>query len=82
MKGVAVAEVELRASVRPPNGTAVRLPASGAILTLPAGPSSIALVDLDASSVPPGVYLVEGAILEPATGVSIARAVLGVVVKE
>lgn len=77
--GVSVAEVELRAAVHAPSGAVVRLPMSGALVTLPAGPSSVVILDLDASTVPPGVYLVEGAILDPISGVTLSRDVLGVV---
>ena len=77
--GVSVAEAEIRAAVRAPSGTTLRLPVSGSVVTLPAGPSSMILVDVDASTVAPGVHLVEAAILDPTTGTTLSRDVLGVV---
>ncbi len=37
------------------------------------------LLDLDAAGVPLGVFLLEAALLDPETGVTLARHVLGVV---
>jgi len=42
---------------------------------------SVAILDM-AAAVPPGVYLVETAILDPTTGVTLSRDVLAVVVKD
>jgi hypothetical protein len=77
--GVAITEAEVRAVVRPPHGAAVRLPLSGALIPLPAGGSSIAILDVEVADVPAGVYLVEGALLDPVTGVTFSRDVLPVV---
>jgi hypothetical protein len=49
--------------------------------TSTAGPSSVVILDVETANVAAGVYLVEAAILEPATGVTIARD-FAVVVKD
>jgi hypothetical protein len=78
--GVSIGKAEVWASVRTPSGSVIRLPVSGTVLTLPAGLSSLALLD-GIVAVTPGVYLIEGAILDAQTGVTLDRAVIGILVQ-
>jgi hypothetical protein len=71
-RGVAVVGL-----LRHPNGAVYPLPGSGSVL-IPTGPSSIALVDFVVPGGTAGVYLIEAAILDPQSGVTLARDVLGV----
>src|SRR5260370_21304811 len=55
--GVSVAEAEIRAAVRAPSGQVFRLPISGTVVALPAGPSSVVILDRPASDESPrGIY--------------------------
>ena len=77
--GVAQSVVEVRAVVRAPDGSISELPISGTTITLPAGPSSLVILDAPVVGAAAGVYLVEGAFLDPRTGATLARHVLAVV---
>jgi hypothetical protein len=77
--GVAVNTVELRATVRTPQGQTVKLPPSGTLVSLPAGLSSVSLLDATVGNEATGVYIFEGAILDPVSGVTVARHTIAVV---
>ena len=77
--GVSIAQVEVRASVRAPDGVTLRLPVSGTVLTLPSGLSSVTILDATVGSETSGVYLIEGSILNPDTGVTLDRRSVSVV---
>ena len=78
--GVSIGEAEIRATVRAPSGQVFRLlPISGTAVTLPAGPSSVVILDRTVSDELPGIYLIEAGLLDVATGATIGRDVLGVV---
>src|SRR6266540_6204375 len=65
------------ALLRHPNGTTVYpLPGNGPAL-LPSGVSVIILADLVIFGGDPGVYLIEAAIVDPQTGVTLGRHVVG-----
>jgi len=66
------------ALLRHPAGAVYPLPASGTVL-LPAGPSSIVLADFIVPAGTAGVFLIEAALLDPQTGVTLGRHVVGVV---
>jgi hypothetical protein len=70
--------VQIAALLRHPNGTTLPLPVHGQVVLLPAGPSSITLVDFVVPGGTAGVYLIEAALIDPQTGVTLARDVLGV----
>ena len=76
--GVSIGEAEVRASIRTPAGAVVRLPVSGTVLALPAGLSAITILDATVSGAP-GVYLIEGAILNPVTGVTMDRTMRAII---
>lgn len=77
--GVAIDKVEVRASIKTPDGSIIRLPVSGTILTLPSGLSSLTILDTVVGGDPSGVYVIEGAILNPDTGVTLDRRSLAIV---
>ena len=70
--------VQVAALLRHPNGTTLPLPVHGQSVLLPAGASSITLADFIVPGGEPGVYLIEAALLDPQTGVTLSRDVLGV----
>jgi hypothetical protein len=70
--------VQIAALLRHPNGTTLPLPVHGQVMLLPAGPSALTLADFTVPGGTPGVYLIEAALLDPQTGVTLARDVLGV----
>ena len=67
------------ALLRHPNGTTLPLPVHGQTVLLPAGLSSIVLADFTVRGGDSGAYLVEGALVDPESGVTLTRHVLGVV---
>jgi hypothetical protein len=77
--GLAIADVEVRVAVKPPTGPVVMVPVTPALVTLPAGPSAVTILDMDAKTVAPGLYIIEARVFHPTSGEMIARDMLAVV---
>jgi hypothetical protein len=72
--------VQVVGLLRHPNGIAVfPLRGHGDVVLIPAGPSSLVLADLVLPVGQAGAWLLEGALIDPQTGVTLARHVVGVV---
>lgn len=71
---------QLVALLRHPNGEAVYpLRGHGDVLPIPPGDSVLMLADFTVRGGDPGAYLVEAALVDPVTGVTLARHTIGVV---
>lgn len=71
--------VRLVALLRHPAGAVYPLRGNGDVILIPSGGSSIVLADFSVPAGAPGVFLVESAILDPTTGTTLSRAVLGII---
>lgn len=70
--------VQVVALLRHPNGAVYPMRHHGDVVLIPAGPSSITLADFIVPGGEPGVFLVEAAVVDPESGVTLGRHVLGV----
>ena len=69
--------VQVVALLRHPNGAVYPMQHHGDVVLIPAGASSIVLADFIVPGGTAGVFLIEAALVDPQTGVTLSRHVLG-----